>query len=106
GGYHSVPKNAQAVPPPGASLAVPTKGVDWLSYLAWYTNGARWAFECIAEMRGYELDPVETPAPPHPRRSPAYRHLVESLRSAATAGDYERVTAGKLANHLRRVDEV
>jgi hypothetical protein len=57
-------------------------------------------------MRGYELEPVEIPEPRHTRRSPAYRHLVESLRTSSTAADYERVTAGKLANHLRRVDEV
>ena len=106
--YHSVLYNVQSVVPTGPSLAAPTKGVDWLSYLAWYTNGARWAFECIAEMRGYELEPVDVPEPRLTRRSPPYRHLVESLRTTTTATgpDYERVTAGKLANHLRRVDEV
>ncbi len=107
--YHSVLYNVLSVIPTGPSLALPSKGVDWLSYLAWYTNGARWAFECIAEMRGYELEPVVIPEARPTRRAPAYRHLVESLRAAAapvTADDYERVTAGKLANHLRRVDEV
>ncbi len=107
--YHSVLYNVLSVIPTGPSLALPSKGVDWLSYLAWYTNGARWAFECIAEMRGFALDPVEIPDPRPTRRAPAYRHLVESLRAAGapvTADDYERVTAGKLANHLRRVDEV
>jgi aminoglycoside phosphotransferase (APT) family kinase protein len=107
--YHSVLYNVLSVIPTGPSLAAPTRAVDWLSYLAWYTNGARWAFECIAEMRGFELEPVALPEPRLTRRSPAYRHLVESLRSAAsgaTAPDYELVSAGKLANHLRRVDEV
>jgi hypothetical protein len=107
--YHSVLYNVLSVVPTGPSLALPRKGVDWLSYLAWYTNGARWAFECIAELRGFELDPVRIPEPRTTRRTPAYRHLVDSLRTtapAATAADYERVTAGKLANHLKRVEEV
>ena len=107
--YHSVLYNVLSVVSVNPSLVFPRPGVDWLSYLAWYTNGARWAFECIAEMRGYELDPVEVPGARPSRRSPAYRHLVSSLRTdtaPAAATDYERVTAGKLANHLKRVDEV
>ena len=85
------------------------RGTDWLSYLAWYVNGARWAFEVIAEMRGYELEPVAIPDPRPTRHAPAYRHLVESLRAAGSSGfldDYERVGLGRVANHLRRVDEI
>ncbi len=84
--YHSVLYNVLSVIPTGPSLAVPTRGVDWLTYLAWYTNGARWAFECIAEMRGFQLDPVEIPEPRPTRRAPAYRHLVDSLRAASSPG--------------------
>ena len=47
----------------------------------WYVNGARWAFEVIAEIRGYQLEPVAIPDPRPTRHAPAYRHLVESLRA-------------------------
>lgn len=106
--YHSVLYNVLSVVPVLPSLTVPSPGVDWLTYLAWYTNGARWAFECIAEIRGYELEPVELPEPRSTRRTPAYRHLVETLKAATTGGSagYDLVTAGRLANHLRRVEEV
>ena len=79
------------------------------SYLAWYVNGARWALEVIAEMRGYQLEPVAIPDARPTRHAPAYRHLVESLRAAGSSGfldDYERVGLGRVANHLRRVDEI
>ena len=107
--YHSVLYNVLSVVPTGPSLTVPTRQVDWLSYLAWYVNGARWAFECIAEMRGFELDPVSVPDPRPTRRAPAYRHLVNGLRNEAgplTGANYERVSMGKLANHMKRIDEV
>ena len=79
-----------------------------MSYLAWYVNGARWAFETIAEIRGYELDPVPIPEPRPGRHAPAFRHLVDGLRdaSAAVDGDYELAGLGRVANHLKRVDEI
>jgi hypothetical protein len=107
--YHCVLYNAISVVSVGPPLWAPSPGVDWLSYLAWYLNGARWAFEVIADMRGYQLEPVTIPAPGPTRHAPAYRHLVEELRtsgSRAADPDYQQVTLGKLANHLRRVDEV
>jgi aminoglycoside phosphotransferase (APT) family kinase protein len=106
--YHTVLYNVLSVISTRPSLATPVRGVDWLSYLAWYVNGARWAFEAIAEMRGFSLEPVAIPEPQPTSHSPAYRHLVESLRApaASTGDEYERVALGKLANHLRRVDEV
>jgi hypothetical protein len=107
--YHTVLYNALSVISVGPPLADPLRGTDWLSYLAWYVNGARWAFEVIAEMRGYELEPVAIPAPRPTHHAPAYRHLVESLRAAGSSGfldDYERVGLGRVANHLRRVDEI
>ena len=107
--YHCVLYNAISVVSVGPPLAVPSPGVDWLSYFAWYLNGARWALEVIADMRGYELEPVAIPAPAPTRHAPAYRHLVEELRTSRSeiAGtDYRQITLGKLANHLRRVDEV
>jgi Phosphotransferase enzyme family len=107
--YHTVLYNTLSVVSVGPPLADPLRGTDWLSYLAWYVNGARWAFEVIAEMRGYELEPVSVPDARPSRHAPAYRHLVESLRAAGSTGfldDYERVGLGRVANHLRRVDEI
>jgi hypothetical protein len=107
--YHCVLYNAISVVSVGPPLRAPSPGIDWLSYFAWYLNGARWAFEVIADMGGYELEPVTIPAPAPTGHAPAYRHLVEELRTspAEIAGtDYRQVTLGKLANHIRRVDEV
>jgi aminoglycoside phosphotransferase (APT) family kinase protein len=105
--YHTVLYNAISVISTGPPLADPLRGTDWLSYLAWYVNGARWAFESIAEIRGYELEPVTIPAPRPSRRGPAFRHLVTSLREmAATGDDYELAGVGRVANHLKRVDEI
>ncbi len=111
--FHCVLYNVLSVISTRPALAVPAPGTDWLSYLAWYTNGARWAFEVIAEMRGYELAPVAIPEPRPTRHAPAIRHLVDGLRTAGvgagsptTGVTYERVALGKLANHLRRIDEV
>jgi aminoglycoside phosphotransferase (APT) family kinase protein len=106
--YHSVLYNVISVTSTVPSLAAPVRGTDWLSYLAWYVNGARWAFESIAEMRGFELEPVAVPAPRPTRRAPAHRHLVDGLRASSprTGEEYERVALGKLANHLKRVDEI
>ena len=62
--YHTVLYNALSVISVGPPLADPLRGTDWLSYTAWYVNGARWAFEVIAEMRGYELRAGHHPRPP------------------------------------------
>ena len=80
--YHTVLYNALSVISVGPPLADPLRGTDWLSYLAWYVNGARWAFEVIAEMRGYQLEPVAIPDSRPSHHAPAYRHLVASLRAA------------------------
>ena len=107
--YHTVLYNVLSVVSVGPPLVEPVPGTDWLSYLAWYVNGARWAFESIAEIRGYELEPVELPESRPTRRAPAYRYLAASLRAAGSTGfadDYERVALGRLASHLKRVDEV
>ncbi len=42
--YHTVLYNALSVISVGPPLADPLRGTDWVSYLAWYVNGARWAF--------------------------------------------------------------
>jgi hypothetical protein len=107
--FHTVLYNVISPLSVGPSLAAPVPATDGLSYLAWYVNGARWAFEVMAELGGYQLDPVAVPPPRPTRRAPAYRHLVAGLRAAespAIADEYQRVSLGRLANHLRRIDEV
>lgn len=107
--YHTVLYNALSVVSVGPPLADPLPGTDWLSYLAWYVNGARWAFETIAEIRGYALDAVDVPGPRPTRHAPAHRHLVGELRAATSAADvsgYELAALGRIASHLKRVDEI
>jgi Phosphotransferase enzyme family len=104
--YHTVLYNAQSVFSVRPPLADPLPGTDWISYLAWYVNGARWSFEAIAEIRGYELAPVALPEPHPGRQAPALRYLVDRLRAAGGRGDYELGALGRIANHLKRVDEV
>jgi hypothetical protein len=72
-------------------------------------NGARWAFESIAEIRGYQLDAIAIPAPRPSRHAPALRHLVAGLRDAMSPvieNEYQRVALGRVANHLKRLDEI
>jgi aminoglycoside phosphotransferase (APT) family kinase protein len=106
--YQTVLYNALSVVSVGPPLADPVPGTDWISYLAWYVNGARWAFESIAEIRGYTLDPVEIPEPRPTRHAPALRYLVDGMRAAAGRhrDDYELAGLGRIASHLRRVDEI
>jgi aminoglycoside phosphotransferase (APT) family kinase protein len=106
--YQTVLYNALSVVSVGPPLADPVPGTDWISYLAWYVNGARWAFESIAEIRGYTLDPVEIPEPRPTRHAPALRYLVDGMRAAAGRhrDDYELAGLGRIASHLKRVDEI
>jgi hypothetical protein len=105
--YQTVLYNALSVVSVAPALADPVRGTDWISYLAWYVNGARWAFESIAEIRGYALDPVTIPDGRPTRHAPAHRYLVDSLRArSADASDYELAGIGRLASHLKRVDEI
>ena len=83
----------------GPPLADPVPGTDWISYLAWYVNGARWAFETIAEIRGYELEPVgELPEPRPSRHAPALRYLVDRP-SRARGRDRRRLRARRARAH-------
>jgi hypothetical protein len=105
--YQTVVYNALSVVSTGPPLVEPSPGTDWISYLAWYVNGARWAFESIAEIGGYTLDPVTIPEPRPTRHAPAHRYLVAGLRrAAADEDDYELAGLGRIARHLERVDEI
>ncbi|WP_082957655.1 phosphotransferase [Mycobacterium sp. E802] len=107
--FHTVVYNAISVLSVGPPLRDPMPGTDWLTYLAWYVNGARWALECIAEIGGYRLEPVQIPQPRPTKHAVALRHLVAGLRDASyepAEADYQRVALGRIANHLKRVDEI
>jgi aminoglycoside phosphotransferase (APT) family kinase protein len=106
--YHSVLYNAISVISTGPPLHRPRRGVDWISYLGWYVNGARWAFECIAELRGFELSTVDIPAARPSRHAAAIGHLVSGLRAIAEddRAAFELGGLGRVAHHLKRVDEI
>ncbi len=106
--YQTVLYNALSVVSVGPPLADPVPGTDWISYLAWYVNGARWSFESIAEIRGYTLDAMTIPAARPTRHAPALRYLVAGMRAAAARhrDDYELTGLGRLTSHLKRVDEI
>ena len=107
--YQTVLYNALSVVSVGPPLADPVRGTDWISYLAWYVNGARWAFESSPRSVAIELDPVALPDgdadPPRAR----LRYLVDGMRAAASTAIRRRLRAvalGRIASHLKRVDEI
>jgi aminoglycoside phosphotransferase (APT) family kinase protein len=109
--YQTVLYNALSVVSVAPPLADPVRGTDWISYLAWYVNGARWSFESIAEIGGYTLDAVAIPEARPTRHASAHRYLVDTLRAVSRDGsgdgsDYELTGIGRLASHLKRVDEI
>jgi hypothetical protein len=72
-------------------------------------NGARWAFERIAEMGGYELGPIDEPESRPSRHAASFRLLVEQLSNRGPAiglGDHARALNFRLARHLQRLDEI
>lgn len=106
---YTVLYNTLTVLSAGPPIEAPMRTTDLVSHLAWYVNSARWAFEVIADMRGFELDAVKEPAPEPTSHGPAYRHLVETCtpsKGAGADGGYEASTRFRLARHLRRVDEI
>ena len=93
--YHTVLYNAISVLSTGPPLAAPLSGTDWLSYLAWYVNGARWAFETIAEIRGYRARPGRpSRAVPQPPRAGVPAPRRRSARRDVTGGR-RRLPAGR-----------
>ncbi len=79
--YHTVMYNTLTVLSAGPPMVAPERTTDYVSHLAWYVNSARWAFEVIAEMCGFALEPVDVPGPQASRHAPSYGHLVEALRA-------------------------
>jgi hypothetical protein len=64
--------------------------------------------ELAATAARYERDPVAIPGPRPSRHAPALGHLAASLRALAASGDeaYELTGLGRVAHHLKRVDEI
>jgi hypothetical protein len=107
--YHCVLYNTLTVVSAGPPLVAPTTETDFVSHLAWYVNSARWAYEVIADMSGFELDTVEAPPARTSTEAPVYGALVDGIRELSVAGvdsEYRRTCLRQLSRHLRRVDEI
>jgi hypothetical protein len=107
--YHTVLYNTLTVFSAGPPIAAPVRTTDLISHMAWYVNSARWALEVIADMMGFELEPVAEIAPSPSAHHAAATHLVEGLsdRNSRHGGDdYERASLYRVARHLRRIDEI
>jgi hypothetical protein len=107
--YHCVLYNSLTVISAGPPLVAPTTETDFVSHLAWYVNSARWAYEVIADMSGFELDTVDVPPTRRSTEAPLYGVLVDGIRSLSVSGvdsEYRRTCLRQLSRHLRRVDEI
>jgi Phosphotransferase enzyme family len=107
--YHTVLYNALTVLAAGPAIVAPVESTDHVSHQAWYVNSARWAFETIAEICGYELEPVNEPETIASSHAPTFAHLTRGIRSlkTATADDaYRQKSLHWVARHLQRVDEI
>jgi phosphotransferase family enzyme len=106
--FHTVLYNTLTVLTAGPPILAPVRTTDHISHQAWYVNSARWAFETIAEIEGFALDPVDEPAPRWSPHRPAFEHLSTSLRARAAEApdDYEAATLQREARHLARIDSV
>jgi len=106
--YHSVMYNTLTVLSAAPPIVSPERTTDYVSHCAWYVNSARWAFEIIADMRGFTLPTVAAPEAQPSRHGPAYAHMVTALRARAAEApdDYEAASLHRHGRHLRRVDEI
>jgi aminoglycoside phosphotransferase (APT) family kinase protein len=90
-------------------LRRPTLDTDLMTNMQWCNETNLYATEAIAEYLDVELPTVEVPEAPATRAAPAYRHLVEVLRTIDAGDDYTRYQlrgAFRLARHLHRTDEI
>ncbi len=104
--YHTVLYNAQSVFSVRPPLADPLPGTDWISYLRVVRQRCALVVRGDRRDPGYELAPVAIPEAHPSRHTSALRCLVDRLRVAGATGDYELAALGRIANHLKRVDEV
>jgi aminoglycoside phosphotransferase (APT) family kinase protein len=105
--YHTVLYNTLTVLSAAPPLAAPERTTDVISHMAWTVNSARWAFQVMAEMLGFELAPVEALSSVPTPHAPTYAHLTRSLRAMALddPGSYELSSLGRVARYLVRIDE-
>ncbi|HVV31407.1 MAG TPA: phosphotransferase [Mycobacteriales bacterium] len=105
--YYAVLYNACTVLSAAPPLAAPMPSTDVVSHMAWYVNSARWAFELIADIAGFALEPVNPPTRRRTGHQPAFDHLADGTRRLvqASSGDYELSSLHRLARHLVRVQE-
>jgi aminoglycoside phosphotransferase (APT) family kinase protein len=107
--FHGIAYNAHAVLSAAPLIVAPPANGELMSYFGWYVNGARWAFERIAELGGFELGAVDPPVARPSRHSPGFSLLVHRLSNRGPAigvGDREKALSFRVARYLQRVDEI
>ncbi len=107
--FHTIAYNAHAVLSAAPLILAPPANGELMSYFGWYVNGARWAFERIAQLGGFELDVVDPPVPRPSRHSPGFSLLVERLsnRGPSTGvGEHDKALNFRVARYLQRVDQI
>ncbi|EIV91916.1 phosphotransferase [Frankia sp. QA3] len=91
------------------TLAEPPPASDYATNLQWCNETNLYATEAIAEYLGLELPGVEEPEVRDSPVAGAHGHLVRMLRTVQVDDPYARQqirSAFRLANHLRRSDEI
>jgi Phosphotransferase enzyme family len=107
--FHTIAYNAHAVLSAAPLILAPPANGELMSYFGWYVNGARWAFERIAELGGFELDVVDPPVPRPSRHSAGFSLLVERLSNRGPSmgvGDHDKALNFRVARYLQRVDQI
>ena len=107
--FHTIAYNAHAVLSAAPLIVTPPANGELMSYFGWYVNGARWAFERIAVLGGFELDVVDPPASRPSRHSPGFSLLVERLSNRGPSmgvGDHDKALNFRVARYLQRVDQI
>ena len=92
-----------------AALAAPTPGSDYMTNMQWVSETNLHGLEALAEIHGWDLPTVETPAPRVSPVAHAHAHLVQSLRTLDVDDEFARHQvriAFRLARHLQRFDEI
>jgi aminoglycoside phosphotransferase (APT) family kinase protein len=93
----------------GAALRRPPPGSDLMTNLQWCCETNLFATEALAEILGVELPVVEAPTPRESRAATALEHLVGTLRSIPSDGEYlgyQLRGLFRLARHVARIDEI
>lgn len=106
--YYAVMYNTFTVLSAAPPLQAPAPTTDYVSHLAWWVNSARWAFEVIAEIKGFELETLPLPTAVPSPRTPLHNRLFGGLRRLPVDArhDYERRCLQQLARHLRCLDDL